>query len=48
MWCELILKDQQIEEIIWMENFLSDETTAKHVWSSFYAEKTCTNPYTLE
>ena len=28
IWCELILKDQQIEEVIWVENFLSAETTA--------------------
>ena len=39
IWCELILKDQQIEEVIWVEHFLSAETTTKHVWSSYYAEK---------
>ena len=30
LWNQLILKDQQIEEVIWVENFLSAETTAKH------------------
>ena len=30
IWCELILKDHQNEKIIWMENFMSAETTAKH------------------
>ena len=39
MWCELILKDHQIEKNNWVENFLSTETTAKHVWSSYYAKK---------
>ena len=29
IWCELILKYQN-EEVIWIENFLSAETTAKH------------------
>ena len=28
--CELILKDHQNEEVIWMKHFLSSETTAKH------------------
>ena len=30
IWCELILKDHQNEQIIPMENFISAETTAKH------------------
>ena len=29
IWFELTLKDHQNEEVIWMENFLSAETTAK-------------------
>ena len=29
IWCELILKDHQNKEVIWMENILPDETTAK-------------------
>ena len=37
--CELILKDHQNEEVIWMKHFLSSETTAKHGWSSYYVEK---------
>ena len=41
MWCELILKDHQNEEVIWMENFLSAETTAKHA-------KMCASPCTLK
>ena len=28
IWCELILKDHQNEEVIWMESFLSPENTA--------------------
>ena len=39
IWCELILKDHQNEEVIWMEKFLSAETTAKHAWSSYHAGK---------
>ena len=39
IWCGLILKDHQNEEVIWMENFLSAETTAKHAWSSYHAGK---------
>ena len=30
IWCELILKDHQNEEVIWMESFLSAKTTAKY------------------
>ena len=30
IWCELILKDHQNEEILRMKNFLSAKTTAKH------------------
>ena len=41
MWCELILKGHQNEEVIWMENFLSAETTAKHAWSLYHAGKKC-------
>ena len=37
IWCKLILKDHQNEEVIWMENFLSSETTAKRAWSSCHA-----------
>ena len=39
IWCELILKDHQNEEVIWMKNFLSAETTAKHPWISYHAGK---------
>ena len=39
IWCELILKDHQNEEVIWIENFLSAKTTAKHAWSSYHAGK---------
>ena len=39
IWCELILKDHQNEEAIWMENFLWTETTDKHAWSSCHARK---------
>ena len=39
IWCELILKAHQNEEVIWMENFLSTETTAKRAWSSNHAVK---------
>ena len=39
IWCKLILKDHQNEEVIWMENFLSAETTAKHAWSSYHVGK---------
>ena len=34
----MILKDHQNEEVIWMETFLSAETTTKHAWS-YHAEK---------
>ena len=48
IWCELILKYQN-EEVIWMENFPSAETTAKHAWSLYHAgKKTLAKPYTLE
>ena len=43
IWCEPIWKDHENEEVIWMENFLSAETTAKHEWSSYYAEKELTS-----
>ena len=39
IWCELILKDHQNEEVIWLENFLSDETTVQRAWSSYHAGK---------
>ena len=39
IWCELILKDHQNEEVIWLENFLSDEATVKRAWSSYHAGK---------
>ena len=49
IWCELILKNHQNEKVIWMENFLSAETTAKHAWSLYHArKKTLAKPYTLE
>ena len=41
IWCELILKNHQNEELIWIENFLSAETTAKHAWSSCHAGIKC-------
>ena len=44
IWCELILKDQQTEEVTWMENFLSAETTSKHAWRLCYAEKNVCQP----
>ena len=37
--CKLILKVHQNKEIIWMENLLSAETTAKHAWSLYHTEK---------
>ena len=43
IWCELIWKDHPNEEVIWMEKFLSAETTAKHGWSLHYAEKELTS-----
>ena len=39
IWCELILKDHQNEEVIWMEIFLSAETTAKNAWISYHGGK---------
>ena len=39
IWCELILKNHQNEKVIWMENFLSAETTAKHAWSLYHARR---------
>ena len=49
IWCELILKDHQNEEVIWMEIFLSAETTVKYPWSSHHArKKTCANTDTIE
>ena len=40
MWCELIMKNHQNEETIWMKTFLSDETNAaKNAWSSYHAGK---------
>ena len=36
IWCKLILKVHQNKEIIWMENLLSAETTAKHAWSLYH------------
>ena len=44
IWCELILKDYQNEEVIWMENFLSAKTTAKHAQSSYHALKRVPTP----
>ena len=37
----MVLKDHQNEEVIWMKNFLSAETTAKHAWSSYHTGKKC-------
>ena len=39
IWCELILKDHQNEEVIWMKIFLSAETTAKDAWRSYHGGK---------
>ena len=39
----MIWKDHQNEEVIWMETFLSAETTAKHGWSLYYSEKELTS-----
>ena len=44
IWCELILKDHQNEEVIWIENFLSAETTAKHARSSNFVGKNVFQP----
>ena len=48
IWCELILKDHQNEEVIWMKFFCQLKLQLKTHGDRIMAEKTCANPYTLE